>query len=59
MPETASQDAELLISDVEDIGWEDLVQQMLPDEAVPNIRVITMCSTCSNPCDGPHCDFYQ
>lgn len=59
MPETVSQDADLLIADVEDISWEDLVQGMLPDDPVPAIQVITMCSTCSNPCDPPHCDWYH
>jgi hypothetical protein len=49
---TTSRDAELLIADVEDISWEDLMQEMLPEN---NIIPITCCSGI-NTCDPGNCD---
>jgi hypothetical protein len=60
VPETTSRDAELLIADVEDISWEDLVMHMMPGDPDHDGRILTMCSTCGYTCDvrpcDPHCE---
>jgi hypothetical protein len=55
VPETTSLDAELLVADVEDISWEDLMQEMLPDNGPEDNNIpITCCS--ASPCDAGNCD---
>jgi hypothetical protein len=55
MPETELQDAELLIGDVEDISWEDLVKEMLPES--PMDRIIAPFTACDSGLgDTPKCD---
>lgn len=53
MPETASRDAELLIADVEEISWQDLIQEMMPDAPDGGMPIFLSCSC--TPCDPFHC----
>jgi hypothetical protein len=57
MPETIGQDTDLLVADVEDISWEDLVQEMLPEDVRDIIVPVSPCGT-SVSCDPMYtCDF--
>jgi hypothetical protein len=58
MPETMSPDTELLIADVEDISWNDLIHEMLPDRGMQSqiIQPIGSCDT-TPVCDTFHCRY--
>jgi hypothetical protein len=56
VPETANRDVELLIADVEDISWEDLIQEMLPDGGPMNNIIPLPCCSAATCDDGIHCD---
>jgi hypothetical protein len=55
VPETKLRDAELLIGDVEDISWEDLVKEMLPESPM-NTNIMPLVGCDSGPCDSFKCD---